>query len=271
MTEQEWLACADPVAMLGRLMHDRVWEEAEGVRVVATDRKLRLFACACCRQMWDGVACEECLSYGHLPHESGLGRALCDRCRGTGRTSGLTDYPRGRRAVGIAERYADGSATELELTEVYYERGAWGDGHLALAVRWCSTAYAGYTVHEKARNCAQELRAAGQPPAVQADLLRCIFGNSWRPVALCGESLKGKAGGGKLFSDDCSVCVRIRTPTVLSLARAAYEDRDWAVLPILAETLEEAGYTNADMLAHLRGPGPHARGCHAVDLILEKE
>jgi hypothetical protein len=34
-----------------------------------------------------------------------------------------------------------------------------------------------------------------------------------------------------------------------------------------ADALEEAGCDNADLLAHLRGPGPHARGFHAVDLL----
>jgi hypothetical protein len=41
-------------------------------------------------------------------------------------------------------------------------------------------------------------------------------------------------------------------------------------LPVLADALEEAGCTNADILDHLRGPGPHARGCWAVDLLLGK-
>jgi hypothetical protein len=42
-------------------------------------------------------------------------------------------------------------------------------------------------------------------------------------------------------------------------------------LPIIADALEEAGCTNADMLAHLRGPGPHVRGCWVVDLLLGKQ
>ena len=42
-------------------------------------------------------------------------------------------------------------------------------------------------------------------------------------------------------------------------------------LPILADALEEAGCTDADMLAHCRGPGPHVRGCWVVDLVLGKE
>jgi hypothetical protein len=38
----------------------------------------------------------------------------------------------------------------------------------------------------------------------------------------------------------------------------------------LADALEEAGFSDPDFLAHLRGPGTHVRGCYAVDLILGK-
>jgi hypothetical protein len=89
-----------------------------------------------------------------------------------------------------------------------------------------------------------------------ACLIRDIFGNPFNPVTL-----------------DCT-CL---TPTVTSLATAAYEDRtmpsgelDAARLAVLADALEEAGCDNADILNHLRGPGQHVRGCWVVDLILRK-
>jgi len=60
------------------------------------------------------------------------------------------------------------------------------------------------------------------------------------------------------------------TPTVIALARGICDEFAFDRLPILADALQEAGCNNADMLAHCRGPGPHARGCWVVDLVLAK-
>jgi hypothetical protein len=65
---------------------------------------------------------------------------------------------------------------------------------------------------------------------------------------------------------------------VTALAQSAYDERllpsselDPANLAVLADALEDAGCTEAAMLDHLRGPGPHVRGCWALDLLLGKE
>jgi hypothetical protein len=62
-----------------------------------------------------------------------------------------------------------------------------------------------------------------------------------------------------------------------ALARAVYDERelpsghlDAARLAILADMLEEAGATDPQLLGHLRSPGPHVRGCVAVDAIVGK-
>jgi hypothetical protein len=66
--------------------------------------------------------------------------------------------------------------------------------------------------------------------------------------------------------------LKTKNPTILALARAAYDNR---LLPAgtleagrLADAIEAAGYTDDDLLRHLRSTGPHVRGCHAVDAIL---
>jgi hypothetical protein len=86
-----------------------------------------------------------------------------------------------------------------------------------------------------------------------ARLLRCLFGNPFRPVSISLARL---------------------TPTVKNLAQAAYDNRilpagalEPARLAVLADALEDAGCTDADLLGHLRGEGPHVRGCWAVDLL----
>ena len=55
---------------------------------------------------------------------------------------------------------------------------------------------------------------------------------------------------------------------VAAMARQADESGDYGDLPVLADALEDADCDNADILGHLRGPGPHVRGCWVVDLLL---
>jgi hypothetical protein len=91
----------------------------------------------------------------------------------------------------------------------------------------------------------------------QTRLVRENFGNPFRAVAIHSAW---------------------QTATVLSLASAAYKERalpsgelDPARLAVLADALEEAGCTEQAILDHLRGPGPHVRGCWPVDLLLARE
>jgi hypothetical protein len=58
---------------------------------------------------------------------------------------------------------------------------------------------------------------------------------------------------------------------VRSLATATYSAAEFESLPLLADALEDAGCGAAELLDHLRGPGPHVRGCRALDLVLGKE
>src|SRR5262249_33106008 len=68
-----------------------------------------------------------------------------------------------------------------------------------------------------------------------------------------------------------------RTPEVVALAQAAYDDRvmpggglDPVRITALADALERAGAT-PELVAHLRADDPHVWGCWAVDAVLGRE
>jgi hypothetical protein len=83
----------------------------------------------------------------------------------------------------------------------------------------------------------------------QPHLARCVFGNPFRSAPFHPAW---------------------RTPDVLRLAEGVYAEGAFDRLPVLADLLEEAGATDAALLAHLRGPQHHALGCHALDAVLGK-
>ena len=218
MTEAEWLAATDPMPMLKHL------------RGEASDRKLRLVAVACCRRIW------------HL----------------------LTDE-RSRIAVDLAERDADGLVRETDLresaqaaNEAYrygnplgpHDNAAYASVHVGGRDRWHSAssaaAYAAYAVRYPVGG--EEAKLAEQ--AHQTSLLRDIFGNPFRPVAIDPSWL---------------------TTDVRLLATGIYDDKAFDRMPILADALQDAGCTNDDILSHCRSEGPHVRGCWVVDLLLGKE
>lgn len=319
MTEAEWLASVESAAMLNHLLllSD---DNALVFRPGTTDRKLRLFACACCRQVWDVVECETCrgewmvvwckfcrntsvLVFDEPRDEEACpfcsfkaGEQLmaevaqCPNCLGTRHVGGGLTDPRSRRAIEVAELYADGMATEEERIKSYRQ---------ALDVPpICEESFAEASVWDAAETCAKIALAAACgiarepyscPVATQTALLRCIFGNPWRLVE----------DRWVWFGDF------MPTPAVLDLARAIYDERRWGELGVLADALEEAGLPADEpcrrcehkprgvrhpsggwmtcecggapyrvqnpILTHLRSPGPHARGCWAVDLVLGKE
>jgi hypothetical protein len=149
MTEAEWVACTDPDPIL------------EFLRGKATDRKLRLFAVACCRRVC------------HL----------------------LSDE-RSRQAVEVAERYADGSATREDLSEAeaatwlvdsYVDAGYTANADPRNAAVWaCATASdAVYSVAYENQGGEPAKLAWAAERANQARLLRNLFGPlPFRPVAI---------------------------------------------------------------------------------------
>jgi hypothetical protein len=130
--------------------------------------------------------------------------------------------------------------------------------HLRLVAGKKARAEAG----ERAAGKAAQQAAVAEEAREQCRLLRDIF-NPFGDV----PPRKGK----RLWAKQRAGWLRSNGGVVKALAEGVYAERAFDRLPILADALEEAGCGNAEMLAHLRGAGPHVRGCWALDLLLGKE
>ena len=89
--------------------------------------------------------------------------------------------------------------------------------------------------------------------AIQATLLRCLFGNPFRPSAPLPHAVLAWNDG-----------------TVRRIAEGIYQERAFNRMPVLADALLDAGCEDEALFQHCREPGSHVRGCWAVDLILGK-
>ena len=89
--------------------------------------------------------------------------------------------------------------------------------------------------------------------AALSRLIREMFGNPFHPASLNSFWLAWNDGA------------------IRKMAQAIYDARAFDHLPLLADALEDAGCTDADVLGHCRGGGEHVRGCWVVDLLLQKE
>jgi hypothetical protein len=231
MTEAECLNAVDPAPMLTRVKAKK-----------ASERKLRLFACACCRRIW------------HL----------------------LTDE-RSRNAVEVAERFADGEASAEELKAAQaLAQAVTGDRPWYVSRASAAHAAAFASAPPTARrprhwdrwaagNAAVAARPTPPPAgsigdkrdraemAEQARLVREVFGHIFHKVTAAPAWLAWNGGA------------------VGHLAQSIYAERAFEQMPILADALEDAGCDNAALLRHCRETGPHVRGCWALDLLTARD
>lgn len=198
MTEQAWLA-------EGTLAQHMLWAIPQHnlQRTKAGKRKLRLFAVACARVVW------------HLLPDSRL-----------------------QDAIIVAERHAEGLATGEEMAAARQPvEGLRADGALPRGTPVTTRVavdMAVETTDRRAFDAAFGLTTTVAPLGGRSggektlgDLLRCIFGNPFRPVAFERSWL---------------------TATVVALAETAYQERslpagvlDPERLAVLSDALEEAG------------------------------
>jgi hypothetical protein len=155
MTESEWLVGTHPLRMLRSVGH------------TLSDRKLRLFGCACCRHIWDSLEDE-----------------------------------RSRFAVEVSERYADGLADQDELEAAMRaarEADARGSGvakqgalQAARAGLEAALSVTGSLRSEEMWPAARDARQ--QERIYQAALLRDIFGNPFRTMTVAPSWLSWNNG-----------------------------------------------------------------------------
>jgi hypothetical protein len=253
MTEAEWLACTDPIQML------------EFLRGRAGDRKLRLFAIACCRridQLISDQRSREALEFAERHVERGVlrrkGRAGIERAARAAHIEAynrMFSFPAGEeRAKCLILSNALDAAAQTLSTRLSFA-ASYASSFSVFAVAWEAQVASGIDPYP-------DLRDSFKRPekSQQAHLLRDLFGNPFRPVALGPAWLTWQDG------------------TLPKLAQAIYEDRqlptghlDTSRLGVLADALEDAGCDDANILDHCRHGGPHVRGCWIVDLFLGKE
>jgi hypothetical protein len=220
MTEAEWLVCDKPEQMLLALQD---W---------ASERRFRLFTCACLRRIWHLLA-------AGAQREAIL---LAEK---------YTDEERDKERVTSAGRAADEERDKER--EMSAGRAAWETPDYF----WSNVCYDltygnGWTAASRVENVLAKhpMCSRDERRIEHLALIRCIFGNPFRSAVLNSSWL---------------------TSTVRSLARGISTENAFSAVPILADALQDAGCANEDILNHCRSEGLHGRGCWVLDLLLDNE
>jgi hypothetical protein len=146
MTKAEWLTCSDPQEMLPQVE----W---------ASNRKLRLFACACCRRIWSDIRDEQCRAavIGSEQYADDL----------ISPTAFAELSVAAHEAYGAAHRSAQRSSAIIALYAAHYAAAGENEG---------------WHVSDVLRATVEAPGATSDESSAQADLLRDIFGNTFHKV-----------------------------------------------------------------------------------------
>jgi hypothetical protein len=227
VTEQEWLSCDDVRPMLDWLAGQPKRRLAIWLGRSCGSDRLRLFylfAAACYARIdTDNVG----------PGDRAVVAAeLRPRRTDPEQRPGAAPWVRGatsQAAVAVeewADRWADAASRSIAWRQAY------------------STDRFDRAVFDRVRDVER---------GIQADLLRCIYGNPFREASVDLDWLE-TAG---------------RKPE--KLARKIAATGAFERVPDLADALEDANCPNDDLLNHCRQPGAHARGCWAIELLAGKD
>lgn len=298
-SQQAWLTCPDPNPLLAFLKHR------------GSDRKWRLFAIACCRrisplitdfrsrqavevaeQFANGHAGMEELTYAHAAADAAADKAGLVEWDAEAEANFCHTEKHSRvAAISYAAEAAASVCRQLGEPDSELECG-WFYARLAVAQLAQSETVA---LFAKATNdaaiyaLAVAKKAEVAEASHQADVLRDIFGHLFGPMTNCSAWLPFAdpylCGSPNPSSTPVRRCL-LPSPlapllntawlqwndgTVRKMAQAIYEEAAFDRLPILADALEEAGCTEANILLHCRAGGEHVRGCWVIDMLMGKE
>ena len=240
MTEADWWTTSYPDKLLDWLFY----------KVPASERKFRLFALACCRQVSD------LLTDDVLPQVLALMEAMADGPVEASKVERLRRQGRDRMP---SLSFAATSRVKWHARNaVLCGTGSMWEGRRTVPVYW-ERNYANSSGHwlygpfphivSEAVFCAHSKGEQAEALAMQLRFLRDLFG----PLPF------------RDFAADPSWL----TSDVLALARGIYDERAFDRMPILADALQDAGCDNDDILTHCRDERTaHVRGCWVVDLLL---
>jgi hypothetical protein len=216
---RKWLGeVADPESLL------------QLVRGTASERKLRLFAVACCRCIWP-----------LLP--GGPVRAAVEVAERFAEGQATPEELRAARLIARREEVVVGGKVTWDAALTAAKRTAWEV--LVLAQDTAYVADGSPDIHGWENTTWDDLSRR------LCDLIRDLF-NPLQPVTLDPTWLTWHAG------------------TIPNLARTIYAEQAFDRLPILGDALEDAGCSEAHLLDHCRNGGEHVRGCWVIDLLLGK-
>jgi hypothetical protein len=221
----------------------------KAVQVKQHRRAVRLFSCACCRRL-NSFLPPESLASVEIAERFADGLSSCAELKSAhdAANSAVLSLPRDWVWPVTRLRYATTAAAKCSEWSKGVAVTTSGASGIADQAAHAVALHAAIAVPDREFTHTRDAARTTERVA-QADLVREIFGNPFRPDG---------------FSANW------RTDTVLVLARLIYEERDFGAMPILADALQDAGCEDQELLAHCREPGAHVRGCWVLDLVLGK-